>query len=359
VIRQWEETSVEQATKPASGTVDASQQGRGLTRRRALGVAAAALAATTGLTGCTRREPLLRMASNVWPGFELMHAAQALGRFDETQLRLVEMQSSTDVLQALASGAIEGGGLTLDELLSARASGLDLCAVLVTDESTGADALVARPEIGNLAALAGRRIGVEQSATGALVLHAALQAAGLRLDQVEPVFMTVGNHLEAWQAHEVDALVTFEPVLGASLAQGAHQLFDSRAMPGQIISLMAVQQRALERSPQALRRLLQVHFELLAVWQHSPPQALLASIGARAGVPAEQVPALFEGLSMFSLRDNHQWLGAAQPRLLSSARQVEQVMLQAGLLTSNALPTPQMPLCSDESLPALPLGGRT
>lgn len=335
---------------------NADRPGPRVARRRVLGGAAATAAASVavaiGLAGCSRREPLLRIASNVWPGYELMHAAQALGRFDETELRIIEMPSSTDVLQALASGAIEGGGLTLDELLSARADGLDLCAVLVFDESTGADALIAQAEIGSLAALAGKRIGVEQTATGALVLHAALQAAGLRLDQVQPVFMTVANHLAAWQARQVDALVTFEPVLGAAAAQGGRRLFDSHAMPGQIIDVLAVHRSALQRSPQALRRLVQMQFEMQALWR-SDPQRLAPSIGARMGLAPAQVPAFLDGLSMPDLLENHQWLAGSQPRLLTSARHLEQVMRKAHLLTHGA---PQTPLCSAALLPALPTG---
>jgi NitT/TauT family transport system substrate-binding protein len=329
--------------------VDTSRPGSGVTRRRALGAGAAAVAAATGLAGCSRREPLLRIASNDWPGYELMHAAQALGRLDESRLRVIEMPSSTDVLMALGSGAIEGGGLTLDELLSARADGLDLCAVLVFDESKGADALVVRPEIRSLAALAGKRIGVEQTATGALVLHAALQAAGLRLDQVQPVYITAASHLVAWQTRQVDALVTFEPVLDAMVAQGGQRLFDSRAMPGQIIDLLVVHNGALQRSPQALRHLVAVHFEMLALW-HRDRQTLTPSIGARLGLTPEQVPRLFDGLALPGLPENHQWLAGDPSRLLASARHLEQVMLQARLLTRRA---PLTKLCSTRMLPPL------
>lgn len=305
----------------------------GWTRRRALRSLAAASAAASvpALTACVQREPLLRLASNVWPGYELMHAAQALGRFDESRLRIVEMPSSTDVLQAFASGAIEGGGLTLDELLSARADGLDIGAVLVFDESQGADALLARPEIATLAALAGRRIGVEQTAVGALVLNAALQSAGLRLDQVQPVILTVADHLAAWRAHEVDAVVTFEPVLGALAAEGARRLFDSRAMPGAIIDLLVVNQAAARRSPQALRHLLQVHFEMLAQWK-SEPQSLAPAIGARTGLPPAQVAAAFGQIALPDLAANHAWLGGTRPRLSDSALRLLQVMQQARLL---------------------------
>ena len=60
--------------------------------------------------------------------------------------------------------------LTLDELLTARGNGIELCVIAVLDSSAGADALMARPGLEHLKALAGQRIGAEDSASGALML---------------------------------------------------------------------------------------------------------------------------------------------------------------------------------------------
>jgi NitT/TauT family transport system substrate-binding protein len=59
----------------------------------------------------------------------------------------LELLSNSDSLQALAAGTVDGAGLTLDEAIGARAAGLDMKIVLVFDISTGADVLLARPEI--------------------------------------------------------------------------------------------------------------------------------------------------------------------------------------------------------------------
>ncbi|RZS52949.1 ABC transporter substrate-binding protein [Sphaerotilus mobilis] len=291
---------------------------------RGLG-AAAGLLALPGLSGCSRPEPLLRVASNNWPGYALMHAAQALGRFDPTRLRLIEMPSSSDVVQSLAAGTVEAGALTLDELLAARADGLDLVAVLVFDESRGGDAVVARPMVRDLTDLAGRRIGVEQSAVGALVLHATLRSAGLRLDQVRPVVMTVAEHVQAWREGLVDALVSFEPVVSQVMALGGKRLFDSRSMPGAIVDVLAVPRPVLAQHPRGLRQIAAAHFEMLALWQQDP-QRLLPLLGEQLGLGPEAVRQAFEGLYLPDLALNRDWLTGETPKLTASASALVEVM---------------------------------
>ncbi len=288
-------------------------------------MAVAAAAMLPVLAGCARKEPLLRMASNVWPGYTLVHAAQELGRFDPMRVRLIEMPASSDVVQALAAGTVEAGALTLDEMLAARADGLDLVAVLVFDESRGADALVARPMVRDLADLAGRRIGVEQSAVGALVLNAALRSAGLRLDQVEPVLLPVSEHLAAWRERRIDALVSFEPTISQVSARGAHRLFDSRSMPGAILDVLAVHRPVLQQQPQGLRQLVQAHFDLLRQFQQQP-ERLWPMLASQLGLSVDETRQAYEGLLLPDLAANHDWLAGADSTLRQSAQALVEVM---------------------------------
>ncbi|MDP4299966.1 ABC transporter substrate-binding protein [Leptothrix discophora] len=312
-----------------------------------LGAAGSIALALPPLAGCARDEPLLRLASNVWPGYALVHAAQELGRLDARRMRLIEMPAASDVLQALAAGTVEAGALTLDELLAARADGLDLVAVLVFDESRGGDAVVARPGVRDLADLAGRRIGVEQSAVGALVLHAALRSAGLRLEQVEPVVMTVAEHLSAWREYQVDALVSFEPVVSQAIALGGKRLFDSRSMPGAIVDVLAVRREVLARHPVGLRRIVSAHFEMLARWQQADAR-LLDSLQAQLALSPAELKQAYEGLFLPDLVANRQWLGGSAPLLQASAESLVEIMQMSHMLPRRP---PLDGLSSVEALP--------
>jgi NitT/TauT family transport system substrate-binding protein len=302
-------------------------------RRRLLAWAAAGVATgcAGALAGCARPEPLLRVASTVWPGYELMHTARALGELDENRIRLVELPSTTEVMRALSAGTVEAAGLTLDELLSLRNQGLQASAVLVFDVSTGADALLARPGIDSLGALKGRRIGVEQSAVGGLLLRQALDRAGLGMNDIRPVAVTSGEHLRAWELGRVDALVTFEPMVGTLERRGARRLFDSRAVPDTILDVLAVGHAALEASPQALRQLIQAHFALRERWR-ADPASLAGTLAARLALPPDQVGLAFAGLTLPDLAENRAWLSGPPARLTEAARRLGDSLVESRLI---------------------------
>lgn len=172
------------------------------------------------LAGCGPARKL-RIASHVWPGYELMFLARSLGWLDERRASLLETASATASMQAIADGRADGAALTLDEVLRVRADGVPLSVVLVFDISAGADVLLARPGIESLAGLKGRRIGFEQGAVGTLMLDHALREAGLAAGEVVQVPLPFDRHEAAWREGALDALITFEPVAGRLVGAGA------------------------------------------------------------------------------------------------------------------------------------------
>jgi NitT/TauT family transport system substrate-binding protein len=126
---------------------------------------------------------------------------------------------------------------------------------LVFDISAGADALLARPDVTSLAGLRGRRIGVELNTTSSVLLDRALQKAGLSAGEVTVVPLALDAQQQALAQGEVDALATFDPVLSRVEAEGARVLFDSTAMPGEIVDVLVVRQAALDSRFDALAAL--------------------------------------------------------------------------------------------------------
>lgn len=89
-------------------------------RRRFLAAAGAAATALGlgNLAGCRPVAAPLRIASNLWPGYQPLYLAHDLGWLDHDAVRLIELLSATDCMQALIAGTVEGAGLTLDEVLA-------------------------------------------------------------------------------------------------------------------------------------------------------------------------------------------------------------------------------------------------
>lgn len=297
-------------------------------RRRFL---AATALAPLALAACGGQPPLTRVGGIQWIGYEPLFLARELGLYDPDVLRLVEMPSNSANLMSLATGDVEAATLTLDECLLAREGGLDVRAILVFDYSAGADVIMCRPDIERLADLRGKRIGVEETAAGALMLSKLLEAAGLAPGEVKKMRVTSDRHLEAFLADEVDALVTWEPHATRLQAAGARRLFDSRAFPGLIVDVLVARADALERTPDSFRQLLAGHFRALDHLQRAPDDAL-ARMAPRLGVSPDELRAAQQGLRFMDLPANRDWLTGGSARLVSAAGNVARIMTDAGLL---------------------------
>ena len=298
---------------------------------RLAGLLIASLALLLAACGEPPADPL-RVGSNVWPGYEPLYLARELGAYDRAAVHLVELPSATQVMHQLRSGNLEAGCLTLDEAIGQIARGLDLQVVLVMDFSSGADVLLARPPIETLAQLRGKRIGVEQTGTGAILLDGALRAAGLEPGEVKLEYLPVDQHEQAWRDHRVDAVVTFEPVMSRLLADGARILFDSSRIPGRIVDVLVVTRRAaITRGPE-LRQLLAGYFRAREVMRSDPERAnrLMAP---RLRVSPDAVPALFEGIVLPDLAANRRLLGGRPAPLEHTAQELARLMAANRLLT--------------------------
>ena len=273
----------------------------------------------------------MRVAGIVWIGYEPMFLARELGYYHQSRLRLVEASSNTTSLMALATGDVEAATLTLDEVLTAREGGLDVRVILVFDESAGADVVMAAPGIRTLADLRGKRIGVEDTAVGALILAKLLEMAQLTPGEIVKVPLTAERHLSAYGAGEVDAVVSFEPYATQLANKGAHRLLDSTQFPGLVVDVLAARAEALQAAPDQFRQLCAGYFHALTHLQRAPAQAS-RPIAERMGIrPAEVLDAL-DGVHMLDLADNHTWLAPPKPELLSAARSVAELMHRARLL---------------------------
>ncbi len=294
----------------------------------------AALAGTS-VVGCSKPQMLMRAGAIVFPGYELMFMARDQGLLDPRRVRLVEMLATTDTLRALASGQLEAGAMTLDEMMSARADGLDLRAVVVLDVSQGADVVMARPGI-TLEKLKGKRVAAEEGAMGAVMLSALLQAAQLEVHEIQKVPMTLDRSVAVFRSGKVDAVVTAEPWATQLEAQGAKRIFDSARIPGRIVDVLAVRADAMDECAAAIRTLVAAHFEARRYFAEQPVQAG-AYMSARMQTPAHEVPLAYRGLSLPDVAENRRLLSPGG-QLHATAQELQRVLFEAGLIRKLAPP---------------------
>lgn len=289
------------------------------------------LGASGGLIGCQRPIAPVRVASNVWVGYETLFLARELGYLSEPALRLVEYPSSSDSMMALANREVSLATLTLDEFLLAREGGLDARAILVFDESNGADAVVARADIQGLSGLKGKRIGVESTAVGALMLAKLLEVANLQLHDIIKVDVTVDQHVSVYERNQVDAVVTFEPLAQQLRERGAQTLLDSSQFPGLILDLLVVHGGVLDEREPAIKELVAGHFRALTYLAANPMDAarLMAS---RLQLEPHAVQLALKDIRIPDLASNRVWLSGSSPRLMGVAETVGLMLQRARLL---------------------------
>ncbi|GGY56193.1 hypothetical protein GCM10011297_31200 [Bacterioplanes sanyensis] len=259
------------------------------------------------LLACSTPEPPLRIGSNVWPGYEALYLARHHGHFNKLPIKLVELASASDLMDGIRNGQLDGGGLTLDEVLLLASEGIDMTIVALCDISAGADVVMARPGINNLAALAGKTIAAETTAVGAVMLAGALRQAGLSEHQVRIVHMPLADQLPAYQRGEIDAAVSFEPFKTHLQQAGAQVLFDSRQIAGDIVDVLALRSEVVAQKPYVVQQLVRGYLRANYLLVQGD-EAALAYVNRRLRLPPERLPMLFEGMQIPSLQQHHHWL---------------------------------------------------
>lgn len=285
--------------------------------------------------GCSREASTpLRVGSVIWPGFEPFYVARHLGYLDEKQVRLVEFTASSEIMRAFSNGTLDAGLLTLDEALQLAQSVPDARLVLVTDISNGADVIMAKPEIGSLKDLKGRRVGAETSALGAYVLMRALQLAEMKPEDLEIVSLNPTEHETAFEKGRVDAVVTYEPTRTKLRSFGARQIFDSSQIPGEIVDVLVVRAASLQAHPEMVTHLVQGYYRARAYFTEKPQEA--AQIAAmRMKISPQEFLASLEGLFLPDEHESHRMVIGQPPTLLKTAQTIAAMMREKSLLTKD------------------------
>ena len=294
-----------------------------------LGVSLAALTAAGSFSACGKRVPL-KIAIQPWCGYQFIFLAELEGWLPKEGLKLIKTTIASESVKLLKQGLADGAALTLDEVLLLRDQGMDLSVVAILDISAGADVLLAKPAIQQWSDVKGKRIGVETTSLGAVMLSKFLDAAGLQRADVTVVPIDE-NHIAAWENNHLDIIQAYEPTLSQLQAKGLVPIFDSRSMPQTILDVLAVRTDVAERYADTLRGLVAGHFNALKLWRHNPFDAE-SHLSILLGVKPEEVKSVYQGLDLPDALYNGEYLYPPATLLNQSATDVARIMTQEGML---------------------------
>ena len=233
-------------------------------------IAALGILAALVLGGCDSKQPAapahppLRLGAYYWPGAFWKVIANEKGWFKEAGLAVTLVDTNADYFAAftdLVEGRLDTNDLTLFDVMLLNSKGADLVCIATTDQSAGADGLVARAGIDTLVALKGQRIGCGKGTYVEYMLSIVLAREGLAMSDVTLVDMPGEQAHERLAAGVVDAVMTWEPVVTQAVEKAhGHKLWDSAIIPGITPSLIVTRAPVVRERPEDLQK-------LLGVWQ--------------------------------------------------------------------------------------------
>jgi len=277
------------------------------------------------------RARVLSVGTNVWPGYQPFYLARAKGYYDDVPIKLNQLSSNTQIINAFKNGNLQAAALTLDEALSLKQYVPKLKLILILDFSNGGDAIVAQKGFPDFKSLKGKRIGLENTALGAYVLIRALSLNALSINDFQMVPLQLDQHKEAFLRKKVDAVITFEPVLSELEALGGNLVFDSTQIPREIVDVLVVHEDFVKKSPRLVQKLVDGWFKALSDMQENREESLRLMAQNIQVLPLELSKG-FEGLSLPGQNENQVLLGSETSQFRVTIRQLDNIMRRKGLI---------------------------
>jgi NitT/TauT family transport system substrate-binding protein len=170
--------------------------------------------------------------------------------------------------------------------------------ILVTDYSNGNDMIVAKPGIGNVKALKGKKIGLELGLVEHLLLVKGLEKNGLKEKDVTLVGVPTHQTAQSLASGGVDAIGAWQPNAGQALkaVAGSKAVFTSADTPGLIYDLVCVSPKTLAARRDDWVKVVKVWNRIVKyVMDPANKDEAVKIMAARAGVPPEEYAKFLPG----------------------------------------------------------------
>ncbi len=262
-----------------------------------------------GVTACTTvasSDTKITIGFSAWPGWFPWQVAEEKGLFTKNgvNVELKYFDSYTDSLNALSTGVIDANSQTLNDTLASISGGAKETIVLVNDNSTGNDKIIAREGINSVADLKGKKIAVEQGTVDHYLLLLALAEAKLTPNDIELVPLTTDAAAAAFAGGQVDAVGAFAPFTTTALQRkGSRAVATSAEFPGAIPDHLVVKPELVKDHPNEVQALVNTWFDTLK-WIKDNKDAAIEIMAKRGGVTTEDYKSYDAGTTIFTRQQN-------------------------------------------------------
>ncbi|MGW5002277.1 taurine ABC transporter substrate-binding protein [Streptomyces hydrogenans] len=250
----------------------------------------------------------VRIAYQSIPNADLVVKNQRLleKALPDAEIRWVRFDSGGDVNTAVIAGAVDLGLLGSSPVTKGLSAPLDIPykVLWIHDLIGDNEALVARKEIGSVAALKGRKVAAPFGSTAHYSLLAALDAAGLSAADVSLVDLQPQDALAAWQRGDIDAAYVWTPSL-TELRKSGKVLVTSREIAAQgkpTADLGVVTDAFAGKHPEIVDAWLSAEDQAVKLAKSDPAKAA-AAIGAELNLTPEEARAQLAELVLLTAKE--------------------------------------------------------
>ncbi|SPJ24086.1 putative urea ABC transporter substrate-binding protein [Palleronia abyssalis] len=250
---------------------------------------------------------------------------------------IVQINDYVESINQYTAGAFDGVSATnMDTLSIPAGGGVDTTALIIGDYSDGNDAVIAKGDT-TLEDLAGTSVNLVELSVSHYLLARALDSVGLEERDLDGVVNTSdADMIAAFSSNDVSTVVTWNPLVSEILSSNpdATNLFDSSAIPGEILDLMVVNTEVLEANPDFGRALVGAWYEVMGLMAEGDEDALTAMAEA-SGTDLEGYKAQLDATEMFF--DPADGVAQAEsPDLPDTMVNVAEFLFDKGILGVNA-----------------------
>jgi len=275
---------------------------------------------------------------SAWPGWFPWKVAEEKGLFAKNgvSVTLKYFDSYTDSLNALNTANVDANSQTLNDTLASVSGGSEQTIVLVNDNSTGNDRIIAAKGIAGVADLKGKQVAAEEGTVDHYLLLLALEKAGLSGDDVTFVPLPTDAAASAFVAGRVDAVGVFAPFTTTALSRpGSTTIASSADFPGAIPDHLVFQRSFVAAQPDTVARIVRTWFDTLA-WietHRSEAVEIMAKVG---GVSPADYTTYDAGTTLFTLEQNLEAFGpgGSSEHLDHQAAEIAEFLVKSGLVDS-------------------------
>ena len=217
----------------------------------------------------------------------------------------VEITQFNDYIESInqyTAGAYDGCAMTnMDALSIPAGGGVDTTVLIPGDYSNGNDGLILKAG-GELADIKGQNVNLVELSVSHYFLARALESVGMSEKDVTVVNTSDADMVAAYDAPEVTAVATWNPMLSEILSSKEGKLvYDSSKIPGEIIDAMMINTETLKDNPALGKALVGAWFEVLSLMASDTPEgrAALESMAAASGTDLDGYKAQLAATALF------------------------------------------------------------